>query len=446
MNEAPARSRPPAEGPRPATATSENYRWYALGILFVVYVFNFIDRQIVSILQEPIKRDLGLSDAQLGLLSGFAFAVFYATLGIPIARLADRTSRSKVIAAALLVWSVMTSLCGVARNFATLLLFRIGVGVGEAGCSPPAHSLISDYFPARMRATALGIYSSGIYVGVMFGFLAGGWINEFFGWRRAFVAVGLPGALFSLVVFFTLREPQRGLSDGRAVQAGGAANTPSLIAVFKLLWSQRSFRHLSFAAALHAFVSYGAGGWLPPFFMRLHGMSSGEVGTWLGLIAGIVGGAGTLIGGWAADRLGVKDRRWYCWVCVISLVVHAPFVTAGFLADSPYVALALYLIPAFMGPVYNAPNFAMTQGLVPLRMRAAGAAVLLFVINLIGMGLGPTFVGWVSDLLEPSLGVQSLRYSLLISTAFNIWSAVHYLLAARTLREELAMTETMDRD
>jgi predicted MFS family arabinose efflux permease len=428
----------------PGAAPRAGYEWYALGILFVVYVFNFIDRQIVSILQEPIKRDLGLSDAQLGLLTGFAFAVFYATLGIPIARLADRTSRSKVIAIALLVWSLMTSLCGAARSFATLLLFRIGVGVGEAGCSPPAHSLISDYFPANKRATALGIYSTGIYVGVMFGYLAGGWINEFFGWRRAFMAVGLPGALFSVVVFFTLREPPRGLSDGRAARSGAVKALP-LGDVFRLLWSQRSFRHLSFGAALHAFVSYGAGGWLPPFFMRVHGMSSGEVGTWLGLIAGIIGGAGTFAGGWAADRLGARDRRWYCWVCVISLIVHAPLSIAGYLAGNPYLALGLYLIPAFMGPVYNAPNFAMTQGLVPLGMRAAAAAVLLFVINLIGMGLGPAFVGWVSDLLEPSVGIQSLRYALLMSTAFNLWSAVHYLLAARTLREELATAETLDR-
>jgi len=176
--------------------------------------------------------------------------------------------------------------------------------------------------------------------------------------------------------------------------------------------------------------------------MRLHGMSSGEVGTWLGLIAGTVGAAGTFVGGWAADKLGAKDARWYSWVCVVSLLVHAPFVTLALLAGNPYVALGFYLIPAFMGPVYNAPNFAMTQGLVPIRMRAAGAAVLLFVINLIGMGLGPTFVGWMSDLFRPMAGIESLRWALLISTAFNLWSAAHYLLAAKTLRAELAIGES----
>jgi MFS family permease len=429
----------------PGTGPRDGYAWYALAILFVVYVFNFVDRQIVSILQEPIKRELGLSDAQLGLLTGFAFALFYATLGIPIARIADRTSRSKLIAAALLVWSTMTALCGTAKSFATLLLFRIGVGVGEAGCSPAAHSLISDYFPARKRGTALGIYSTGIYVGIMFGYLAGGWINEFFGWRRAFVAVGLPGAVFSLVVFFTLKEPLRGLSDGRAAAPRDTATGPPLREVFRLLWSRRSFRHLSFGGALHAFVSNGAGSWLPTFFMRVHGMSSGEVGTWLGLMNGVLGAAGTFAGGWAADRFGAKDRRWACWVCVISLVVHAPLAISAYLAASPYLALALYAIPAFMGPVYNAPNFAMTQGLVPLGMRAAGAAVLLFVMNLIGLGLGPAFVGWISDTLEPTRGTESVRYALLVSTAINIWSAAHYLLAARTLRAELTLNETSER-
>ncbi|MDX1382496.1 MAG: MFS transporter, partial [Thermoanaerobaculia bacterium] len=323
-----------------------------------------------------------------------------------------------------------------ARGFASLLVFRIGVGVGEAGCSPPAHSLISDYFPAEKRGTALGVYSMGIYVGVMIGFLAGGWINEFFGWRRAFVAVGVPGALFSLVAFFLLKEPPRGLADG---VTGGDEATPRLVDVFRLLWSRRSFRHLSIGGALHAFVGYGAGGWLPPFFMRVHGMSSGEVGTWLGLMSGLLGGVGVFVGGWVADRWGVADKRAYPWVCAISLVAHAPLAIAAYLAGNPYVTLGLLVIPSILSPVYNAPNFAMTQGLVPVRMRAAAAAVLLFILNLIGMGLGPFFVGWLSDALAPSVGVDSLRYALLTNIVFNVWGAVHYLLAAKTIREELAL-------
>ncbi len=416
-------------------------RWVVLWVLFIVYVFNFVDRQILSILQEPIKQELGLSDAQLGMLTGFAFAIFYATLGIPIARIADRTSRSLVITVSLALWSLMTALCGLARGFGTLLLFRIGVGVGEAGCSPPAHSLISDYFPAKQRGTALGIYSMGIYVGVMIGFLAGGWISEFFGWRRAFFAVGLPGFLFSFVAFALLKEPRRGMADGAAASEA-SAETPSLTSVFRLLWSRRSFRHLAFGGALHAFVSYGAGGWLPPFFMRVHGMSVGEVGSWLALLSGAFGAVGVFAGGWVADRWGERDQRGYTWVCALSLVLHAPFAISAYLAGNAYVTLALLVIPALLGPVYNAPNFAMTQGLVPVRMRAAAAAVLLFVLNLIGMGLGPLFVGWLSDLLSPSVGADSLRYALLSTIAFNLWGAVHYMLAATTLREELAMASS----
>ena len=420
-----------------AAIDHERYRWVVLWVLFVVYVFNFIDRQIVTILQEPIKRDLGLSDAQLGLLSGFAFAIFYATLGIPIARLADRTSRSLVITVSLAVWSLMTALCGLAQNFLSLLILRIGVGVGEAGCSPPAHSLISDYFPAKQRGTALGIYSMGIYVGVMFGLVAGGWISEFFGWRRAFLAVGLPGLAFAVVAGLLLKEPPRGLSDNQSLRSEDST-TPSLLDVFRFLWSRRSFRHISFGGALHAFVSYGAGGWLPPFLMRVHGMSAGEVGTWLGLMTGLLGGFGVFAGGWVADRWGAHDQRAYTWVCAISLILHAPFAIAAYLMGNPYMTFALLVIPLILGPVYNAPNFAMTQGLVPIKMRAAAAAVLLFILNLIGMGLGPVFVGWLSDVLMPRVGVDSLRYALLATIAFNLWGAVHYLLAARTLREELA--------
>jgi predicted MFS family arabinose efflux permease len=206
-------------------------RQYALGVLVVVYTFNFIDRQILSILLEPIKAELGLSDGQLGLLAGFAFAAFYATLGIPIARYADRSNRRTLIAAALAIWSGMTALSGLAQNFWQLLVARIGVGVGEAGCSPPAHSMLADYYPATQRATALGIYSLGIPVGIMFGFVAGGWMNEFFGWRAAFFVVGIPGVLLAVLVRFTVQEPERGMSEGRSI----IGNQPGIMETFRYL-------------------------------------------------------------------------------------------------------------------------------------------------------------------------------------------------------------------
>ena len=246
-------------------------RHYALGILVVVYTFNFIDRQILSILLEPVKTELGLSDTQMGLLTGFAFAMFYATLGIPIARFADRTNRRNLIAAALAIWSGFTALSGLAQNFWHMLAARIGVGVGEAGCSPPAHSMIADYYPAEQRATALGIYSLGIPFGIMFGLFAGGWINEFFGWRAAFFVVGVPGLLLALLVRYSLAEPPRGMAEGRT----DSGEQPSIGETLRYLWQKKSFRHMSFAAALTAFVGYGFVTWAPAFLIRSFGMGTG---------------------------------------------------------------------------------------------------------------------------------------------------------------------------
>jgi predicted MFS family arabinose efflux permease len=421
---------------QPPGLFSEATRRYALSILVVVYTFNFIDRQILSILLEPIKADLGLSDTQLGLLTGFAFAAFYATLGIPIARYADRSNRRNLIALALAVWSGMTALSGLAQNYWHLLLARIGVGVGEAGCSPPAHSMIADYYPAERRSTALGIYSLGIPVGILFGFMAGGWINEFFGWRMAFFVVGLPGIALAVLVRLSVREPSRGMSEGRTV----SGDQPGIMETFGYLWQKRSFRHLAFGAALTAFVGYGVVTWVPSFLIRSHGMQTGEVGTWLGLILGIPGGIGIALGGYLADRFGARDHRWFLWVVTVALLVAAPFSIGVYVAASPYWALLLLVIPVALGNFYQATTFAQTQGLAPLRMRAVAAAVLLFIINIIGLGLGPQFTGVLSDLLNPRFGVESLRWSLLICSLVNIWAAYHYFVAGKLLKADLEAT------
>ncbi len=415
-------------------------RRYALGVLVAVYTFNFIDRQILSILLQPIKDDLGLSDSQLGLLAGVAFALFYATLGIPIARFADRGSRRNLIAVALTIWSGMTALSGMAQSFWQLLVARIGVGVGEAGCSPPAHSMLADYYPMERRSTALGIYSLGIPVGIMFGFIAGGWMNEFFGWRAAFLVVGVPGLLLALLVRLTVREPRRGMSD-RQVAVGGAL--PGVSETFAYLWRSRAFRHLSFGAALTAFVGYSVVSWVPAFLIRSHGMSTGEAGSYLGMILGIPGGIGIALGGWLADRLGARDRRWYLWIVTVSLLVALPFGLGVYLAPGPYLALALLVVPVVLGNFYQATTFAQTQGLATLRMRSVAAAVLLFIINIIGLGLGPWFTGWLSDQLHPRFGVDSLRWALLLCSLINIWSAYHYYVAGKHLADDL---ESVDRD
>nr|MDH4382292.1 MFS transporter [Gammaproteobacteria bacterium] len=292
-------------------------RHYVLGVLLVVYTFNFIDRQILSILMESIKRDLQLSDQSLGFLSGFAFAAFYATLGIPMALWADRGNRRNLISISLALWSAMTAVCGLAQNFTHLALARIGVGIGEAGCSPPSHAIISDYFHPRERATALGIYALGIPFGVMFGLFLGGWINEVFGWRNAFFLLGLPGIALAVVVRMTVPEPQRGLSDAR-VDHG---ERPSFGETLRFLRRRPAFMHLSFGAGLACFLGYGLITWLPAFLIRSHGLKTGEIGLWLGLLMGVVGGIAMFSGGVLADRLGRRDIRWSAWMVAVAFLV-----------------------------------------------------------------------------------------------------------------------------
>lgn len=421
----------------PPQPLSSSLRHYALGVLVVVYTFNFIDRQILSILLEAIKQDLGLSDQALGFLSGFAFAAFYATLGVPIALWADRGNRRNLIAAALAIWSAMTAVSGLAQNFVHLALARIGVGIGEAGCSPPAHSLISDYYPPEHRGTALGIYSLGIPFGIMFGLFVGGWINEAFGWRVAFFVVGLPGIALALIVRFTLREPARGSSENRA----DSAHRPGIAETLRFLLRRPSFLHLAFGAALAAFVGYGVVSWFPTFLIRSHGMSTGEVGTWLGLILGIPGGAGIFLGGYLADRYGARNRSWCLWTVCVSSVVIMPFALAVFFLEDIHYVLLVFCIPAALSNFYQATTFAQTQSLVGLRMRGVAAAILLFVINIIGLGVGPWAVGIVSDLLSPTYGNESLKWSLMIFTFVHLWVAFHYYMGGRYLPRDLARAD-----
>ena len=436
-----------------ATTIGPNYRKYALGILLIGYIINFVDRSILSLLLEPIKLELALTDSQLGFLGGLAFAVFYTFLGIPIAALADRRSRVKILAVSMVIWSAMTAICGLANNFLTLLLARIGVGIGEAGASPPSHSLISDYFPIETRATALSIYALGIPLGTMIGSFVGGWGADTLGWRYTFFLVGVPGIIFAFVVWFTLREPARGMSDIKLSQPSAAPietappppPPPPVKTVLKLLWSKTSFRHLAFAAGLHAFVSYGAGTWNAPFFIRIHEMSLTDIGSILAAIAGI-GAIGTFFGGYISDKLSdrTNDKRWYFWVPGIATLVMVPFQLVAYLYGGVWVVVASLMMVAILGSAYLGPSFAMTQALVSLRMRAVASAILLFVLNLIGMGLGPYFVGILSDLLTPEFGIYSIRYAMCVAVMVNVWAACHYFLGARTMRGDLADTQEMN--
>ncbi|HET6564883.1 MAG TPA: MFS transporter, partial [Xanthomonadales bacterium] len=414
---------------------SPSYRLYVLGMLTLVYVFNFLDRQLLVILQEPIKAELGLSDTQLGLLSGLAFAAVYVTAALPLAQLAERWSRRSMVAVSLATWSGMTAITGFVTSFYQLLIARAAVGIGEAGASPASHSIISDIFPLNRRATALAFYSIGINLGVLLGFLLGGWINEFFGWRMAFIIVGLPGILLALAVRFSIREPAKGLSMGIKTDA----RPPAFFKTAVELWRKPSFRNLALGTALQSMVGYAIVNWLPSYMIRMHGMGTGEVGTWLALSAGAAGALGTFGGGWLADRLAVRDARWYQWVSAGSAMLVLPMMCLVLLAGNPTIAMLLFIIPACVQTACIGPSLAATHALVDIRSKSVGSAILFFVVNLIGLGLGPLSVGIVSDYLEPTYGNASLRWALLsVVILIGSLSITHFMLAARTFRQDSA--------
>lgn len=409
-----------------------------LWILLVVYIFNFIDRQIVNILAEPIAQELRLSDTQIGLMTGLAFALFYTVLGLPIARFSDRpsTNRPWLIGTALAVWSAMTALCGLAQNFVQLLLARIGVGVGEAGCTPPAHSLIADLVEPAKRASALAFYALGIPIGTLLGMLIGGLLADTVGWRNAFLIVGLPGLLLAVVVFTLLRDPRRtGMMQASATSQPGA-QMPMGDAL-KAMFSSRAFVLLVTAGSAAAFLAYGKVTWITIFFQRTHGLTPGETGFWFGLVNGAAGITGTFLGGYLADRFGSTNRRHVLTAPAVGMVVTIPFALFAFMSDDWIMALALLIVPTLCNSLYYGPTYSSVQGLVPLRARAIAAAVLLFFQNLIGLGLGPLFFGMLSDVLQPTYGEESVRYVLYGATLLGVVPAFFFWRCSLRLNEEL---------
>ena len=411
-----------------------NRRYYILAVVLVIYIFNFIDRQLLAILLPYIKKDLAVSDTLLGFLTGTAFALFYVTLGFPAARLADRGWRREVLSIAVFLWSFMTAATGFARNFVEMLLLRIGVGVGEAGCTPPAHAIIAENFPREQRGKAMGVYMTGFSLGVLIAFSVGGWIGENLGWRAAFIYAGAPGILLALLAWFTI--PRFG---GRGFSPDASRLKPlPLGAALRFLRSQRSFVHLCLANAIANGCYIGAIQWLPSFFVRSHGLGTAEIGRWLALAIGIFGGCGTLFSGWLADRLGWRDLRWYMGVPAIALLIALPFVSMTLLAADSTAAFQFYLVPSFFAAMGAAPVYATTQALARPEMRAFASATMLFVTNVCS-GLGPQAVGILSDAFAAAYGADSLRYAMLIVLVIgSTWPVAHYALAARTLRADVA--------
>ena len=415
------------------------YPWYVLAVLFVVYVVNFVDRQILAIVLDDVKADLGVSDTAMGFLSGFAFVMFYTLAGLPIARLADRRSRRTIVAVGLAVWSAMTALCGLAQTFAQLALARVGVGIGEAAGTPPSHSLLSDYFPPERRATALSLYAMGIYVGVMLGYLAGGFIREAFDWRTAFLAVGLPGIPLALLVRATVREPARGLSEGAAAASPDpTAAAPRVTEVLRRLRDRRSFVWLTVGACCQALSGYAVLAWGPAFLGRVHGMSAAEIGTSVGIVTGVCGALGAWLGGVLVDRLSRRDVRWAMWLPAGVSALGFPFAIPFYLSAQPGAAIAAFAPFYLLGAMYVGPLWATAQNLVRPDMRALTSAILLVILNLVGLGAGPLVVGILNDAMAPRLGAEAIRWSLLAMAATGALATPFFWLAARALPGDLA--------
>lgn len=416
------------EGSPPAERTG--YAWYVLVVLFAAYVFNFADRQLLPLALEQIKQEMELSDTLLGLLLGFAFTMFYTLAGIPIAAWADRGNRRSIVALGLTVWSAMTAACGLAQTPAHLALARFGVGIGEAAGTPPSHSLISDYFPAERRATAMSIYAMGIYGGVLFGFVGGGYLIEWLSWRSAFVTLGLLGIPLAVLLRLTVREPIRGAAEGRTVEA----DPLPVGEVLRILLANRTFVLLTIGACFQALAGYAILSWGPAFLIRVHGMAPSELGLTFGLIAGIGGALGATLGGVLTDRLTARDPRWAMGLPAIISVVAAPFALPFLLSDSRSTALVFFAIYYLINNMYVGPLWSVAQGLVDVRMRAMASASLLTILNLVGLGAGPLLVGSMNDWLAPSQGQLAIRTSLLVMVLSGAVAAIFFAICARRLR------------
>ena len=474
---------------------TKGYRAFVLSSLLLVYIFNFIDRSIINILTEPIKASFGVEDWQMGLLGGPAFAILYTMLGIPIARFAERFHRVWIIAIAVFIWSLMTALCGVATSFIVLFLFRVGVSVGEAGCTPPAQSLIADYFVPKSRATAVSIYALGVPLGGMFaavfaGFIVGnldgpslaamftawGWDwalglmdwQSVEGWRVAFILVGVPGVILALVVKLTIKEPPRGYTDPPNVQALEKA---SMKDVFKILAEKPTFWHIVAGATVASFVGYGVAQFTTSFLVRTHGLSIETAAILFGVIIGLMAAIGVFLSGYLADRFATRHPRALCWMPALGMGLSVPLYAMGYLAPTVWLALPPLMAVATLHYFYLGPMYAIVGGVVDSRMRATSVAITLFLVNLLGYGLGPPLIGIVSTMLKSAflagndLGMtletckvvsdlsaeaaatcaradsEGLRWSIIGFCSLYAWAALHYLLAGKTLMRDMMAKE-----
>lgn len=408
--------------------------------LLLVYILNFLDRQIVNILAEPIKGELGLSDTQLGLLAGPAFAVFYAVLGIPIARYADnaKTNRVWLISICLAIWSAMTAICGVAQNFLQLALARVGVGVGEAGCTPAAHSLIADSVPPEKRSSAIAFFGLGIPIGGLLGLIIGGVVNDQYGWRIALMLVGAPGILLAFVLPLLIRDPRRCADSAHFNTADSPVKAKlSINDAVREVFASKAYLYVFIAASFTAFLSYGKGLWTISFFIRSHGLSTTEAGLAMAVALGISGIIGTWLGGKMADVFGKRDKRHILTLPAIGMAIAAPILFAGYWAEDWRIAVALLILPTILNSAYYGPAYGCVQGLVRPEARAIAASLVVFGQNLIGLGMGPLLFGVLSDWLQPMAGDESVRWVLYGAAWLGLIPAFFFWRASLRLNAEL---------
>jgi predicted MFS family arabinose efflux permease len=429
--------------PHPGHGTKP-YRAYILSVLMVIYAINLLDRSLVALLQEKFKPEFHLSDFELGLLGGPAFALCNALAGLPIARLAERFNRVGILAICVGIWSVMTALCGLAVSFPMLLLARFGVGIGEAGCLPPSQGVIADYFPASKRASAISIHLTSIPIGTILAAMLGGVIADHYGWRMAFLALGAPGLLIALICWLTVKEPPRG---GEKAVGGGAAETPGFGAAIRELLSKPSFWHIALATGLVNFVAVGNGQYLASFLVRVHHVSLTQVG----LILGPLVGGMTVVSVWAVGKilsdLTDKDKAWLARWPGIGVAIGVPVTMAAYLAPSIWIMVPLQMVGLLCVNAYLISLYTTAQGVVQPRVRATATAVVIMVINVIGYGLGPPAIGALSDFLKDHVvafglsdpahaAAQGLRYALVCGCLVNLWAAAHYLIGSTRLKKD----------
>jgi MFS family permease len=423
----------PTSLPEVAATLALKRRGLTLFLLTAAYFFSFMDRYIVAILLELIRKDMALDDAQLGIISGLAFAIFYACLGIPVAWLADRWSRKKIIAISLALWSVMTAFSGLANNFTQLLLARIGVGIGEAGSSPPSHSIIADLYPPEKRAGAMAIYTLGVVLGGAGGAIIGGMVGHIYGWRMAMFVVGLPGVLLAVIIWMFVVEPKRGLSDVQIVAEHDPM--PSILDGFRSILRDRAAMHLIAAVTLTSMIGYGHAQFGPSFIQRSFHVTLPTISLFIAPVAAVMATISGIVGGQIANHVAAKyGLHWQSWLVAMLKTIAFPFTLTLYFTHNVQLAFAAYFLVALFASSYLGPTFSLLQGLAPIRQRAVWASITLFVNNLIGLGLGPTLVGLISDYLRPTFGEESLRYAMFTFAAITPWAIFHYWRAGVLLK------------